>query len=113
MVNIAPSNLVLRCYGYQIGNKPWIGICLNFNLAVEAESRKELKEKMYEVIISYLEVVFDTSDKDSIPNLLARRAPIKDWFIYSLIKVAVFFSHLPEKFVIFKQAIPIHLPHSC
>ena len=114
MANIAPNNLVLRCYGYQIGNKPWVGVCLNFNLAVQADTREELQQKMHEVIESYIDTVLDTNDRGSIPDLLTRRAPMGDWIIYGLIKVAVFATHLPKKFAFnFKETIPFHLAHSC
>ena len=113
MANVAPDRLILRCYGYQKNNR-WIGICLNFNLAVEAESPEELRQKMHEVIESYIETVLDTEDKDSIPALLSRRAPLYDWIIYGLIKFAVYLIHLPKKFAFnFKETIPFHLAHSC
>jgi hypothetical protein len=45
------------------------------DLAVEADFLDGLRSKMNETIESYL----DTEDKESIPRLLYRRAPLRDW----------------------------------
>ena len=82
MANISPNRLVLRCYGYKTKNGKWFGLCLNFDLGVEAEDREQLKRKMHDVLKSYIDAVLDTNDKASIPELLSRRSPIKDWVIY-------------------------------
>lgn len=44
------------------------------------------KEKMGKVINSYIETVLDTKDKESVPALLTRKAPLKYRVIYYLIK---------------------------
>ena len=112
MSNIRPGNLVLRCYGYKSKKGNWFGLCLDFNLAVEAGSPELLKRKMDEAIESYIETVLDTNDKKSIPQLISRRAPIYDWVIYYLIKLEKFIRQFPNNFV-FKAFIPFHLAHSC
>lgn len=112
MANISPNDLVLRCYGYQIGKGKWYGVCLNFNLGVEAESSRELVRKMGEVISSYIETVYDTDDKPSIPSLLCRRAPLLDWLKYHGIASLFLINHFKNIFT-FKQAVPIHLAHGC
>lgn len=79
---------ILRCYGYKTKNDCWYGICIDLNLAVESDSPENLKKKMREVVDSYLETVFDTEDKTSIPQLLKRKAPFFDWFTYYVIKLS-------------------------
>ena len=112
MANISPSRLVLRCYGYRTKNGKWFGLCLNFDIAVEAESRERLQEKMHEFIKSYIETVLDTEDPASIPELLSRRAPMKDWAIYYGIKALLFIKNFPDNFT-FKDTLPFYLASSC
>lgn len=112
MANISPDRLVLRCYGYKTKNGKWFGLCLNFDLGVEADSREQLKHKMREVLESYVDVVLDTKDKASIPELLSRRSPMKDWVIYYGIKALLFVKNFPDNFT-FQEALPFHLSHSC
>jgi predicted RNase H-like HicB family nuclease len=112
MPNIRPSQLILRCYGYKTKEGKWFGLCLDFNIAAEADSPEEMKQKMKEFIESYIETILDTDDKGSISNLFSRRAPIHDWLIYYLIKTIFFIKQFPGKFI-FKEFIPIHLAHNC
>lgn len=112
MANISPNRLVLRCYGYKTRSGKWFGLCLNFNLGVEANSREQLKHKMREVIESYIETVLDTKDKPSIPDLLCRRAPIKDWLMYYGITMILFVRNVPNNFT-FKEVLPFHLASQC
>jgi len=85
MAQVSSSKLILKCYGSRLASGRWHGICLNFNLAAEAETVEELRSKLHEMIESYIETVLDTSDADSIPALLSRCAPILDWLNYYFI----------------------------
>lgn len=107
MAEISPHKLIIKCYGERKGDK-WIGVCLNFNLATEADSAEKLVKKMNEVIKSYLETIFNTEDQNSIPELLSRRAPLRDWCKYYLIRAALFIKNF-HAFFTFKEAIPIQL----
>ena len=110
---IGLDQLVLRCYGREIDNDKWYGVCINLNLAVEASSPDELMGKMKEVILSYLETVLDTKDDKSIPELLSRRAPIYDWIVYYCIACLYHITHIPkDKLFKFKEFIPFHLAHN-
>ena len=112
MAEIHPHKLVLRCYGHQTGEDRWYGVCLELNLAAEADSPDELKQKLYEMIISYVETVLDTDDKESIPSLLTRRAPLKDWLKYYWYNSLISIMNIPGNLT-FKESIPFHLAHSC
>jgi hypothetical protein len=112
MANISLNRFVLRCYGYKLKHAPYVGVCVDLNIAVQADSPDELKKKMGDAISSYLEVVLDTNDKESIPTLLQRKAPIRDWVIYYLIKCIVLIRQIPTNFT-FKEYIPFHLAHNC
>ncbi len=54
----------------------------------------------------------DTDDRQSVPALIRRKAPLRDWVIYYLIKFIVFIRHIPTNFT-FKEYIPFHLAHNC
>lgn len=113
MANISPSKFVLRCYGHRKRNGRWYGVCLNLNLAAEAETREEIKKKLCDMIVSYIETVMDTDDHDSIPALLERRAPAIDWIKYYRIKLLITINNFPGEFT-FKEFIPFKLaPDNC
>lgn len=112
MADIPISKLVLRCYGHRTSTGKWYGVCLELNIAVEAESSIQLKKKLYEQITSYIDAVLDTDDHDSIPYLFSRKAPIQDWVRYYCIKGLISIGELKNKLV-FKEFIPVHLPHAC
>jgi hypothetical protein len=107
------EKLILRCYGYKFGNNPFVGVCIDLNIAVQADSPRELRKKMNDVIKSYIEAVLDTDDKSSIPDLMFRKAPLSDWIIYYLIKGAVLIRQIPNNFTSFKEIIPFHLAYNC
>lgn len=112
MPNFKPGNLVLRCYGYRSSDGYYIGVCVDLNIAVQAGSPRELRSKMADSIVTYIDTVLDTEDRDSIPALMSRRAPIQDWIAYYLIKFIVFVRNFRGRFV-FKEHIPFHLAHNC
>jgi len=109
---ISPRRFVLRCYGQKTEKGNLVGVCLDLDIAVEAESIEELKRKMNQAFQTYLETVLDTDDTDSIPHLLTRRAPLKDWVLYYFIKSIHYIRRFPGNFT-FKEIIPFHLAHSC
>ncbi len=113
MLRSIQDKLILRCYGYRRNGSNWVGVCLELNLAVEAGSINELKAKMNEVIESYIATVLDTEDKDSIPRLLSRRAPIQDWLIYYFIRLVCVVKQIRGKIITFKEILPFHLAHNC
>lgn len=113
MKELSPDSLILKCYGYKIKDRPWVGVCLNFDLSIQADSIEELEKKMNSVIRSYVESVLDTEDRSSIPALLTRKAPVKDWLIYCLIKLIKNTHNFAIKVKEFKENIPFHLAYDC
>ena len=111
MANIRPDNLILRCYGYRSRKGSYTGVCIDLNIAVQANSPEELKRKMSDALTSYLDAVLDTDNKESIPYLIRRRAPLRDWLYYYFIKAVVFIREFPGNFT-FQEYIPFHLAHN-
>ena len=112
MAQFKPSDLVLRCYAHRVKGGRWFGVCVDLNLAAEADSPEQLKKKLNDIILSYLEIVLETDDKDSIPSLLSRRAPINDWLKYYFIKFLISIRNFPNNFT-FQELIPFHLSGTC
>jgi hypothetical protein len=112
MPDLSPKNLLLRCYGYKTKKGNYVGVCLEFNLAVEAETTQQLKQKMNQVIKSYVETVLDTEDEESIAQLLNRRAPFFDYLTYQFTCLINFIRNFPGNFT-FKEILPFHLAHNC
>ncbi len=106
-MSIKKDRLVLRCYGRKTEKGNLVGVCLDLDIAVEAESIEGLKIKMRQAVASYLGAVLDTDDKASIPHLLPRRAPLKDWAIYYFIKMILFVRQFPGNFT-FKESVPTY-----
>jgi len=102
---------VLHCYGKRKDGK-WFGVCLELNLAAEADSLLELKREINSMISSYIEAVCDTDDKASIPHLLKRPAPLSDWINYYLIAIFQHIANLPDKMT-FDEIMPFNLAHGC
>lgn len=107
-----PRELLLRCYAYKRGDNPYVGVCVDLNIAVQADTVAELREKMGASISSYIDTVLDTEDRASIAPLLERRAPLMDWMIYYLIKFIIKIRQFPTNFT-FKEYIPFHLANHC
>ena len=105
-----PKELVLRCYGYSDASGKWCGVCLDFNLAAEADSIADLRAKINAMIESYVEAVLDTKDAASIPLLFRRRAPLSDWLLYYLISSLTFAKRIPGKMT-FNAIIPLRPAH--
>ena len=108
MKNQADYSFLLRGYAHRLSGERWYGVCLELNLAVEADSFDELKRKIHEMISSYVACVLDTNDKNSIPDLLLRKAPLIDWIKYYLIRLYISIKKIPN-IIAFKELIPFHL----
>lgn len=74
--------VVLRIYGEQ-SNDQWSLICLDFNLAVQADTLPEARDKLHQMIKSYLRDALDNGpDADQAYYFLTRRAPASFWVKY-------------------------------
>jgi len=105
-----PTQLLLRCYGFYRHGQ-WHGLCLDFDIAAQADSPQALRAKLAEIIESYVETVLDTDDKASVAALLDRRAPLEDWLRYWAAGLAAQIH--PSRRLLFKQALPFHLATHC
>jgi hypothetical protein len=102
--------LLLRCYGFYRDGQ-WHGLCLDLDIAAQADTPQALRQKLAAMIESYVETVLDTDDKASIAALLDRRASVQDWLRYLVAVVAAKFQ--PARRLLFKEALPFHLAAHC
>lgn len=107
------ENLVLRCYAYRTPRNTWIAKCIDLDLVTEEDSLPVAKKSLEEAIEGYIETVLDTEDKESIPRLLQRKAPLVDRMKYELLKSELTRRLYPKKPVPFLSSIPFHLAHTC
>ena len=78
-----PVHLVLKCYAENKGDY-WQAFCLDYTLAVQAETFDEAKKKLESMIISYLHDALSGDDKAYARQLLTRSAPASYWIKYYL-----------------------------
>ena len=102
MVEMSPARFVLRCYGHRTRKGNWYGACLELNLATEADSLEELRAELNDIIVSYVESVFETEDQDSIPELLTRKAPFRDRLKFQLVRFLSTAINFPNNLTQFK-----------
>lgn len=69
------SNLILRCYREKESDGSWFAICLDLNLAAQADTAKEVKDKLHAQIVNYVKEAL-TADQEYIEDLIPRRAPL-------------------------------------
>ena len=75
------QNHILHFYG-ELRDKQWTVMCLNFTLAVQAETLPEAKIKIEEQVDLYLKEALDGQDCEYAYELLNRSAPFKYWAKY-------------------------------
>ncbi len=75
------ANLVLRCYArYDEGQ--WVAICLDFDLAAQAENVEGAQAKLESMIKEYLFDALVGEDQAYAEPFLSRQAPLLEWLRY-------------------------------
>jgi ferric iron reductase protein FhuF len=77
------TELVLKCY-IDREEGSWVAVCLDFNLATQAESQHDAKQKLEAMIHSYVSEAL-TNDREYADQLLTRKAPLSLWARYYFI----------------------------
>lgn len=72
---------ILHFYG-ELREGQWTVMCLNFSLAVQAESLSEAKLKINQQVDMYLKDAIEGQDRAHARELLNRSAPAKYWLKY-------------------------------
>lgn len=80
------KQLLLRCYAEREANGQWFAICLDLNIAAQADSHQEVKEKLHAQILRYVREAL-TVDAQYAEGLLERRAPIGFFLRYYMMRL--------------------------
>lgn len=73
------NELVLRCYVQEEGS--WVAVCLDLNLAAQAETEGMARKKLEEMTLMYVREAL-TTDREYADQLLSRKAPLRLWVRY-------------------------------
>lgn len=107
-----PKQLILRCYGERKGDV-WQAFCLDLNLAVQADSEEEVRRKLHEQILLYIDDALEGEDYQYADQLLSRKAPIGFWLKYYYYKMLCNFHTAKEGICqTFNEVMPLTLTHS-
>ncbi len=107
------SGLLLKVYG-ECERGQWSMLCLDFSLAVQADSLDEAKRKLEEQISDYLRDALVGEDKEFAAELLYRRAPVKyyvKWYWGTLMQ-RIFGKRVLRRERIYKEPMPL-VPAHC
>ena len=80
-----PGNLLVRCYAEKKDGY-WFGICLDFDIAVQGDSVKEVQKKLNSMVGEYVYDALAGDDQQYKRALLSRRAPKRYWLKYYTVK---------------------------
>lgn len=105
-----PKPILVRSYGRKIDGQ-WVGVCLNFGLAAQADTFEELCRKLHEQIRDYISEAFG-EDSAHRAYLLSRRAPLRDHLVYAWIHLKITLAHLRhnmgrERIRIMRERVPL------
>jgi len=84
------KQLLLRCYAEREANGQWFAICLDLNIAAQASSQQEVKEKLHAQISRYVRDAL-TVDAQYAEGLLERRAPFGFFLRYYMLRLRTAF----------------------
>lgn len=73
--------MLLRCYAEQ-KQGCWQAFCLDFDLAAQADSFEEARDKLHQMIAEYVYDALAGEDRAYAESLLSRRAPLRLWAKY-------------------------------
>ncbi len=77
------KSLFLRCLGQRDGDQ-WVIVCLDFDLAAQAESFDRARDLLEAQIKSYVRDAMVGPDRAHAEYLMSRRAPFSLWAKYYL-----------------------------
>lgn len=98
---LRPSDLVLRCMAFQ-RNGYWVAMCVDLDLAVQADTPLKARHLLSEQIRSYVQDAFSV-DSEHAPYLIARKAPLRYRAMYRAAKLM----HHAKRWLSYEAAMPV------
>ena len=74
----------LRCIAYPKGER-YVGVCLDLSLFAEGDTTSDVRDQIESQAMSYMSYI---TEKGVEKEMFPRRAPLKYWLIYLLIRTA-------------------------
>jgi predicted RNase H-like HicB family nuclease len=103
---IAPANMLLRCYAEREDNQ-WVVVCIDLNLAAQADTFAEAKRKLHHQIEWYVYDAMRGPDKDHVADLMSRRAPLPLLMRYHFAAALSHIRAMREQFRSFCDFLPL------
>lgn len=87
---LRPAELILRCYVRRSGRSPerWVAHCIDLDLWASAGTMEDAEKSLSDAIVGYVQTVLDTTDVESVPRLLRRRAPLRYIALWHAVRLA-------------------------
>lgn len=105
-----PTKLVLRCYAHK-KDVQWQAFCLDFDLAVQGETFEDVKAKLEDQIMDYVNDALIGEDREYAEVLLNRRAP---WHMFARYYLGGLYQKITDAHQnvcrIFSEPIPLTVP---
>lgn len=114
------NELLLRCYAERIGDQ-WQALCIDLNVAAQADTFEEVRQKLDQMVYSYVYDALLGEDRVHAEDLLSRKSPLRfrvKYNCYSLARKAKLrlarVEGVSTKLVngnhrVFKEALPMPL----
>ena len=100
------ANLVLRCYArYDEGQ--WVAICLDFDLAAQAETVEGAQAKLESMIKEYLFDALVGEDQAYAEQFLSRKAPLFEWLRYYFYLFRHYLIPTHQDYYLFHEPLPL------
>jgi predicted RNase H-like HicB family nuclease len=104
------NSLILKCYAER-KDQQWAAFCLDFDLAVQADTLEEAKEKLHVMLAEYVNDALVGDDRQYADQLLSRRAPArmyaKCYAMSLLIQLRSLAGNIRDSFALFTEILPI------
>jgi hypothetical protein len=103
---IAPKKLLLRCLAFERKGY-WLAMCVDLDLAVQADTLPKAKRLLREQMHSYIDDVLSV-DNQHAGDLLTRKAPMRYVALYHFIKL----THAAKRMLSYETTMPMKLTHA-
>jgi len=101
-----PNDLLLHVYGERKDGQ-WTLMCLDFTLAVQADSLAEAEQLLKEQMEMYVREATIGQDAEYADLLLKRKAPLKYWIKYYLFRTKKAITHRCSSHIAKSSPIPM------
>lgn len=98
---IHPKDLLLRCMSLRRDGY-WVAMCIDLDLAVQADTAAQARKLLTEQIRSYMADAVGT-DAEHADTLLSRKAPLR----YFVLFYWMLFVHASKRYKSYRSALPL------